>query len=176
MNAITPKPARQELISLVKECQEQHEGDAGAAAEALYEAIRARPDLYQALADEMVWDHCSQLIHSRIGSARQSAWAKAVQAPSGVAQQGEGVRVLAGAMAGLMDNFPLPSGLLIGNATRDDLLSAADMWLKRAGTMQARAEFVRRVAERVTGEKRVRDVLKESDLIAIKASVEAADA
>ena len=66
---------------------------------------------------------------------------------------------------------PLPNGMLLGNATKDDLIAARGMWTQQADSNRQRSEWAGRLAERLTGKKTVRASLTEEQLEALAGEV-----
>lgn len=63
--------------------------------------------------------------------------------------------------------FPLPGGTLLGEATKDDLIAAHDLWQAMAEANARRAAWVSKLIPKVPAGKRVRDVLSEKKIAAL---------
>ena len=100
------------------------------------------------------------LMRANMRETRRVAW----QRPTGPDRRAQRVgRVV---VSSLMD-FRLPSGVLIGNATKADLTAASAFYWKQADDMAWKARWVDLVAEKV-GPKTVADVLNASKLAALQ--------
>ena len=65
--------------------------------------------------------------------------------------------------------YPLPGGKILGEATKRDLLSAADFNRKRAKTFAQEAMWFERIAKKMPdSRKQVQAILSEDDLIALR--------
>ena len=160
-------PQKADIAKLAKECEAACAGDIKAASEMLFAKLQKRPDLYTSIADPMVRAHCWALVGNVRRSNRQAVW-NAPNFSKGQAESSEGVRHLSNANRSLMDDFVLPDGTRLGDATREKLVEAAQAYTKQALDMRQKGSFLAMLAAKLTGTKRVRDVLKETDLIALR--------
>lgn len=158
---------RAEITKLARECEVNHQGDTRAAAESLFRRLQGSPALYAAVADPLVQAQCWHLIGQVKRKARTAVW-NAPNYEKGLSDAADNVRHLSNANRTLMDDFPLPNGKRLGDATHADLIEAMTFYGQQARDMQSKAGFLAAVAGRVKGGKRVRDVLKETDLVALR--------
>ena len=117
-------------------------------------------DLMAELVQPHVESIARELMRANMRETRRVAWQRPTE-PDARAR-----RVGAVVVSSLMD-FRLPSGLLIGNATKADLIAAAAFYRKQADDMAWKARWVDLVAEKI-GRKTVADVLDATKLSALQ--------
>lgn len=78
------------------------------------------------------------------------------------------VEALARSNAVSLLDMQLPSGKRLGDATRDEVLAAADDYTKRADWNASKARFLSRVAEKLKGKRTVKAVWNAAELEELK--------
>lgn len=144
----------------------QTAADVAEATQELMDAAKNNHELYVYLTEPFLQQACYNVVRSRYRSERRQLWT----APN-YDQGGNGHRVREHARS-LLD-FPLPNGKRLRDATRADLLEAAEFYGKQAANMTAKAEWLQRVAD-IIGRKRVENALSEQQLQALRVECEAA--
>lgn len=158
---------RARLTRLSKECAAACAGDNKAAAELLFNRLKDDAALYAAVADPLLKAHCWRLTANVRRNDRIAVWT-APGYQDGLDKAASNVRHLASANRTLMEGFAMPDGSRLGDATHTKLVEAAKAYTTQAIDMRNKGRFLAMLATRVRGEKRVRDVLKEADLIDLR--------
>lgn len=78
-------------------------------------------------------------------------------------ERGSSGRVVILASARLSE-FPLPSGKVLGSATREEIEGAIEVLRSNIATLNARADWLSSIAQRLPPQRRVCEVLSEQDL------------
>lgn len=119
-------------------------------------AVR-EPALRDALLAPFLSQACYQAVSLACRHSRRKIWT----APN-YTKGGNGQRVVAHAKS-LLD-FPLPGGLRLRDATKKEVLAGANVYGQYADDMAGKARWLKAIAERLSGRKKVATVLSESEL------------
>lgn len=134
--------------------------DVATATEKLEKWARKDKALYDYLTDPYLSQACYNAIRGLCRSERRLIYT----APN-YTKGGNGHRVEIHGRS-LLD-FPLPGGKRLRDATRQDLLEAADFYRKQAADMASKAAWLEKISERV-GKKTVGEKLTSEQLEALK--------
>ena len=135
--------------------------DPSQAIKALMDQASEDRELFDYLTSDYLSRACYDAVWGVIHRIRKSAWAPPNYAPSG-----NGHRIKSHARR-LMDDFWLPHGPRLRDATKDDLLSAMDFYSKQAENMAQKARWLEKLAE-VVGDRKVSEVLSNDDVEALR--------
>jgi hypothetical protein len=153
----------------VQEVLTAAENDVVKATALLQARVMEDRDLYREIMDPLVRTACYDLLRRLQKSERRIIWQSDFSKPEDHRSR---VIALAGGTLSSLLNFPLPSGLRLGDATRQDVLSAAAFYAKQANDMAVKSCWLELVAKRVKEGTIVRDVLDDRALIALKKKAE----
>lgn len=152
---------------------EDADGDVRTAAEMLERAVRAKSPLRDALTDPLISGACWQAVSQQHRERRRQIWnapkAMAI-APvkSGGAQDKARVVQLA---VGTLSMFPLPGGKRLADATRAEIVAAADFYAQRAQDAGHKARWLQLVAQSIPDGKIAGDVLTDERLAELQQEV-----
>ena len=134
------------ITSVAQECLEECGNDLHKAQDMMVKKVRSNNRLFHLLLDPMVESACYEALGSCIRQQRSEIWT----APN-YSKGGNGQRVLALAEANNLMYFPLGDGKILGNATRAEILEAAERRAKQIKTMAWEERWLRLVAEHLKG-------------------------
>ena len=103
---------------------------------------------------------CVESTSAVLRSERLSKWLPPNYDAGG---KGDRVAALAEGNAAMLMDFPLPGGKRLGEATADEVRTAAEFYSKQAGNMAHKARWLSMIAARVK-DKTVKDALTEKKL------------
>lgn len=142
----TPESVAREVLDLCGD-------DLPKATKMLEQRVRSNQSLWFALTDPLIHAACYDTLRGLVRQNRAIIWT----APN-YDKGGNGDRVRHLASANLM-MFPLPGGLLLKDATRVDVSRAAEFYHKQASDMHNKARWLSLIAQHVTEDKCVGDVM-----------------
>lgn len=151
------------LSESVKQAFDASGGDVVRASQMLAEMATQNQELYLLLTESYLKQACYDSVRKHCQSVRARIW----NAPN-YEQSGKNSKVRALRHANMLMDLPLPNGKRIGDATKADLLDAADAYNKQASKMTAEAAWWRMIATRINGKQMVKNVLTEKHLRALK--------
>ena len=151
------------LAEIVREELKRANGMAVDAAPHIAEAVRADGDLFRVVADPLIDAACYEMAAQQVRRERKSVWTP----PRTVSDEDQKARVTALSNNTLL-NFPLPGGVRLGAASREQLLAAAGFYARQASDMAWKSRWLDLVAKRVPKTKCVADVLTDADLRAMQ--------
>ena len=128
--------------------------------------VIANPALYRSIMDPLLSSACYGAISKVCRSNRETIW----NAPNYKAG-GNGDRVHALSSGNLL-MFPLPGGLPLGEATRNEVSAAVEFYLSMSSDMAHKARWLTRIGEGLTGKKTVSKVYTEETLRKLQAEVQ----
>lgn len=129
------------------------------AAEAeVYERLRGDPDLLRSMIGPVVKMASSVSVNGVIGGQRAAVFDKAAAARAARASAQGAIAVIA---SSLLD-MPLSDGTLLRDATRFEVIEAAERYHKLSSTMAHRARWLSAIAERVPDGKRIGDAINDA--------------
>lgn len=141
------------IHALPRRCLKDGNGDVAAATEKMSALIRKDESLFRQLMWPLIDNACYDAIRAECRTQRRKIW----ETPRYTEDN-----ILAVASTRLMDLI-LPGGLTLGQAHRNDLLSAAEFYDRQAENMAHKGRFLSAIAEKLNG-RRVNRVLNEADL------------
>lgn len=144
---------------------EANAGDQVKAARALEEKVRKDSALRKHLLEPLITYACHQAVGIQIRQHRGRVWNGPRAVPKGAGDRAGRLEALAVEM---LSSFPLPGGLPLAEATREDLAAAADFYAKQATDMAHKGRWLQLIGQSVPDGKRVRDVLTEDRLRELK--------
>lgn len=156
--------AKQSTVS-ISEIARKALGDAGGdvtnAAKMFEEAVRQSRTLRDQLTEPLISEACRAAVRGEVRQERRTVWTPPpAQKPDAKVQADRVVHLAAGTLA----MFPLPGGKRLGEATREEIATAADFYGRQAADMGAKARWLRLIAQSVPDGKRVGDVLTDKRL------------
>jgi hypothetical protein len=131
------------------------------ATEALRQRVKGNPALFRQLMEPLVHDACYDAVRAQCRVQRSAIWSPPVH------RADSADRVKALAQSNLM-SFPLPGGLRLGDATREDVVKAREFYASQADSMAHKARWLELVAQSLTGRKTVAKALTETRLQELK--------
>lgn len=141
-----------------------HASDVADASRKLEEAARSDRELRDYLTEPYLKQACYNAVRSHYRVERREIWT----APN-YTKGGNGQRVEQHART-LLD-FPLPNGKRLRDATREDLLSAAEFYRRQSEDMAQKAHWLERIAEK-TGRKKVGAALTVKQIESLRGETE----
>ncbi len=135
-------------------CENYHEG-----AKRLLEAAKANPALMAALMAPYEFHAALEAVRDASRSVRATIW----NAPDRGKEATEAMALAAATAEWLLD-FPLPGGLLLRHAGKEELTAAAGFYDRQARDMGHKARWLERVAKAVPKGKTAGDVLTNAKL------------
>jgi len=139
-------------------------GDVHAAARILEKQVRSSRALRDELTEPLIASACLSAVSLQHRAARSRIW-NGGRAPATAETQttdhANRVRLLA---FGTLMMFPLADGTSLGDATRAQVQSCAEMYRTKADDMDVKARWLGLVAQSVPAGKLVKDVLSEARL------------
>lgn len=130
------------VSAIAQQCLRDAGGDIHKAQKLLEGLVRGHPPLYRNLMDPLLATACYDAITKVIRADRQKVWTAPNYTKAGNGQRLE-------TMATTLLDFPLPNGVLMRHATKDDLLAAADFYAKQAKDMQHKGAWIAAIAAKV---------------------------
>ena len=140
-------------------------GDVVKATEIMLGRVLNDPTLYRPLMDPLVKSACYDAITSQCKQDRRAIWHAAQ--PSNETQRGRILALANGTIATLMD-FPLPGGMKLADARRDDVTAAAEFYGKQSKDMGTKAKWLQLIAQHVPAKKTVRQVMTDARLAELR--------
>ena len=153
------------VAELAEQALKESRGDAVKATAILEEHAKRDVNIANDLLMPLLRQACYDAIRSVCRRERRDIWT----APN-YTKGGNGQRVTQ--LASRLMDFPLPGGLPLAKAKREDLEQAVDFYGKQAQRMAQIREWLHKVAERVDGRKMVKTCLTEQQLAELRESVE----
>lgn len=141
-------------IKAMDGCENYHEG-----ANRLLKAAKADPELMAALMAPYEFHAALEAVRSASRSVRATIWRE----PNRGKEAAE-VMALASATAGWLLDFPLPGGLLLRHAGKEELTAAAGFYNRQARDMGHKARWLEKVAKAVPNGKTAGDVMTNAKL------------
>ncbi len=144
---------------------EQAEGDVVKATGILVARVAKDPTLYKPMMDPFIKTACYQAITSQCQQQRRTIWNS--KQPTAEQQRDRVVALGQGTAATLMD-FPLPGGMKLRNAKRDDVSAAAEFYRRQSNDMAGKAKWLQLIAQHLTGKKTVSQVMTDARLTELR--------
>ncbi len=150
---------------IAKECLTAANGDVQLATMHMVQRCQSDDALREAVISTLLRQACYQAVTAVNRAERKTIW-----------QQSEQVARANAARVGILAQsnllaFPLPGGMMLADATRDDVEAAAYGFRDQADDMHAKAAWLFAVKEEVPDGKLVRDVLSEARLQELREQV-----
>lgn len=140
-------------------------GDTREATRMLEEAVRQSRKLRDLLTEPLISGACYDAIRGQVRAGRRQTWnAPSAAAPAAVAKAADTSSRVIHLATGTLLMFPLPGGKRLGEATRDEIGTAAAFYENQAGDMAHKARWLRLVSQHIQGEAKVSDVLTDQRL------------
>lgn len=160
--------ARTKEVDYVAECArralDDARGDVREATRMMQAAVKQSRKLRDLLTDPLIANACYDAVRAQVHVDRRNAWKppseKLVPSKSGVTGSFRVVQLAAGTL--LM--FPLPGGKKLGEATREDIATAASFYESQSADMAHKARWLRLVSQHIEGNKTVGDVMTDKRL------------
>lgn len=150
---------RARLMEIVREELKRADGMAVDAAPRIADIVRGDAALFRVVADPLIDAACYEMAAQQVRQTRKVVWTP----PRTVSADDQRARVVRLSDSNLL-NFPLPGGLRLGAASRDELREAAGFYARQASDMAWKSRWLDLVQKRVPKTKCVADVLTDADL------------
>ena len=144
-------------------------GDAVKATAIMFNRIMKDPELYRLLMNPLAQTACYDAIRLCQRHSRSVIWH--TTQPSAEDERGRIIALAGGTMSSLMD-FPLPGGLRLANALREDVDAAAEFYALQSQDMDHKASWLRLVAKATPRNKTVGDALNADRLAVLRKEAE----
>lgn len=141
------------------------DGDVVRATEIMHGRVLRDPTLYRPLMDPLVKTACYQAIRSQCKQTRRALWT--TEQPTAENQRGR-VIALAGATMNTLLDFPLPGGMRLADAHRDDVTAAAEFYRKQSKDMGGKAKWLQLIAQHIPAKKKVSQVMTDARLAELR--------
>lgn len=166
MAATAAKPSQDPHTDIVADAAlaalEKSGGNQMEAAKALAARAKRVPEIKAALLEPLLEYACAQAVGVQIRRFRERVW-NPPEAPAN--DRSAALQLMA---AEMLSNFPLPGGMMLGDATRADIAKAAHFYETQAKDMAHKGRWLQLVGQGLPDGKRVRDVLSEDRLHELK--------
>ena len=149
---------------------DEADGDPTRAAEILEERVRADQDLWRRLTDQLIRAACTSYVRSEVAAERRRIWRNRAANPRNVIMDGKR-RMERLAQENLM-LFPLPGGMRLGEARRDEVSAAAGFYAGMTRDMAWKQRWLSLVAQSLPDDKAVGEVLTEERLRELQAETQ----
>jgi hypothetical protein len=168
MAALHAKPVPVDTVaSAARAALEEARGNVQDAARIFERRVRADLDLRVALTEPLLAGASYDAVRAASRGDRKRAWAAPVERL--VATRVSGAHRVVQLAAGTLLMFPLPGGKKLGEATREEIATAAGFYDEQASDMSAKARWLRLVAQSLPGDRRAGEVLNEKRLRELQA-------
>ncbi|MBI5940668.1 MAG: hypothetical protein HY859_09600 [Caulobacterales bacterium] len=149
-------------------------GDLTTAAASMETAVRKDPKLRDALTEPLIAGACMEAVRRIMHERRRSIWSApsepiALGRGADKASQADRVAHLA---SGTLLMFPLPGGVKLSEATRDDVVRAAGFYDAQAKDMGVKARWLSLIAQSIPAGKTVGEVLTAKRLKELQAEAQ----
>jgi hypothetical protein len=146
------------IKTIASECYNTTKGDIQKSVKIMANKIRGDDVLFRALLDPLVESACYTEITHVCRTNRSSIWE-----PPNYQVGGSGHRIVCLAESNLMA-FPLPGGLPLGRATKEEVMEAAEFYTTQGKDMLQKGQWLKMIAEKLPKGKSVSKVLTEQQL------------
>jgi hypothetical protein len=167
---VATEPTEPTIALVAREALDIAGGNALKATELMVERVESDGRLYRLLMDPLVRLACYNVVSQQIRSKR-----KAVYKTKQPSKKKAKASVAALAAGNLLD-FPLPGGLRLGEATRNDVAAAQAFYASQASDMGHKARWLGMVLHALPKGKKVKDAITPAKLEAFKVEAEHAAA
>ena len=157
------------LAAIAAEELTRADGDVQSAVAAMTDLVLSDDVLFRALMEPLTRQACYALVSRVCRARRQTVW-RSRQPSRRTARRG--VRALARGNRQSLFNFPLPGGLRLGDAFREDVEAAFRMYRSHSDDMAWKARWLRLIADAVTPGVKIREQLSERKLRQMKRAAE----
>jgi hypothetical protein len=161
-NTATQATERDLVAEAAKTAYLKADGDVREAVRILETAVRQERDLRDALTDPLISQACYDAVRKQCHVQRRRVWAP--PAEKLVKSKVTGAHRVVQLAAGTLLMFPLPGGKRLGEASREEIASAAEFYERQAGDMATKGRWLRLIAQSVPGDQTVGDVLTDERL------------
>jgi hypothetical protein len=151
------------VATVARDALDAAKGNALQATEIMVDRVQGNFALYRALMDPLLRESCYNAISAQIRAKRQKVYN--TPQPSKAKARASVAALAAG--NGLFD-FPLPGGLRLGDAMRDDVAAAAAFYQSQATDMGHKAAWLGLILHALPKGKKVKDALTAAKLEALK--------
>ncbi len=150
------------LIDVVRRCYDDADGDWDHASKL------ARDEVTPEMVESLVWTAIRYTVRKVAAERRgrhQVSEEERTEIEKAMAKGCAGVGAI---RSWCVYNFPLPGGKLLGTATKEDLLGAADFYRAHGETIMARAEWFTAMAKLVKADQTVKECIVEDKIEALR--------
>lgn len=168
----TQKTGAELVAEAARRALEDADGDVRTAAEMLERAVRMESPLRDALTDPLISGACWQAVSQQHRERRRQVWNSPKPVPTATAKQtAEQTARVVQLAAGTLSMFPLPGGKRLAEATRSEVVAAADFYAQRSTDAGHKARWLQLVAQSIPDGKTAGDVLTDERLAELQAEV-----
>lgn len=148
------------IAVLAADCIKRADGNAQQATTYLIAEVSKSNALFRELMSPLLKTAAAELIGSQIRQTRNLTWDRKEAAERG---KSLALALVHGTVRSLLD-FPLPGGKRLGDATAEEIATAAEFYRKQAEDMADKAAWLRLIAARVPANMVARQALTDADL------------
>lgn len=170
----TQKQTRITIADVARKALEDAGGNVDKATEMFEAAVRQSRALRDQLTEPLIAEACRAAVRKEVREERRTVWVVPTAKPAQVDVKAQADRVVQLA-AGTLAMFPLPGGKRLGEATREEISTAAEFYGRQAADMGAKARWLRLIAQSVPDGKKVGDVLSDARLRELQQEAARAD-
>lgn len=173
-NITSPKKKAATIEDMIERAYEAHPDDTKAAARALEEMILLNEDVFFEVMKPQLYQACYRMLMDGNTRGRAAVWnerPKSLNPRARAALTGSRERVIGLAISNLM-LFPLPSGMKLGTAKREDIVAAADHYGKLSTDTSHKARWLTLIAQSLGDGEKVSDKFTEARLAELKKEAE----
>lgn len=140
-------------------------GDVNETTEALYQRVTTDPALHAEWIEPLIREWCRDTVSDlAVRKPRQAVWNGPAWTPEVNAESNERLKTFA---RSLLD-FPLPGGLPLRHATKDDLIAASEFYEKQANDMLWKAKWLKRIIDGMGRKRTVGNAMTDEQLERLK--------
>lgn len=162
------------ISDVARKALDDANGNVDEAAKMFEVAVRQSMALRDQLTEPLIAEACRAAVRKEVREERRTVWVVPTAKPAQVDVKAQADRVVQLA-AGTLAMFPLPGGQRLGEATREEISTAAEFYGRQAADMGVKARWLRLIAQSVPDGRKVGDVLSDARLRELQMEASRAD-
>ncbi len=167
--AATEEKPSDPVGTAAREALDQANGDLVAATAIMEAAVHRSPRLRKDLTEPLIRDACYDAVRMVMRKQRHSVWNAPTSKPVDLKAQAEHRQRVVHLASGTLLMFPLPGGVLLRDADRDQVMEAAEFYGRQSRDMRVKERWLRLVAAKVPEGRRVGVALTSAELETMQA-------
>lgn len=140
-----PDAKKSTIYGLLQEAMQRHDDDCAAAQDDVFSRLSRDTELLRGI----IRDEMAALVAMRARSVLGNRRAAVISASQKAANDKQGAMALVRGIAASLLDIPLANGRALRDATRDEIVEAAERYEKQSETMAHRARWLRLIAQSV---------------------------